>query len=226
MDVYMFSGSGNAWRVLLALEIKGQTYNETPIQASQTVFKSPEFLALNPRGKVPVIRDGGYVLAESLAIMAYIERKYPEPPLFGRSAEETGLIWRAILDFDLYVSSGWVDRIIVPIFTGQTKDRADDIRQAVRDSHFELGKLEAAVGETGWVAGRNLSAADIAVFPLLEALLRAVGKNDAKALGLDLMPFEPRYPALAAWWRKIKAMPAYDRTYPAYWRKLDEAAAA
>jgi glutathione S-transferase len=226
MDVYMFSGSGYAWRVLLALEIKGQKYGEAPLQASPTTLKSPEFLALNSRGKVPVVRDGGYVLPESLAIMAYIERKYPEPPLFGRSAEETGLIWRAILDFDLYVVSDWVNRIIVPIFTGQAGAKTDVIRQAVGDSHAELSKLEAAVSETGWIVGQNLSAADVAVFPLLEALLRAVGKNDAKALVLDLLPFESRYPALAAWRHKIKAMPAYDRTYPEYWRKVDEAVAA
>jgi glutathione S-transferase len=225
MNVHLFSGSGYSWRVLLALDIKGQRYGETLLSPSQTDLKSREFLTLNPRGKVPVIQDGSHVLAESSAILAYLDRKYPEPPLFGRSAEETGSIWQAILDFDLYVSHEWVARIIGPIFGGQAAAKADDIRQAVRASHAELAKLETRVNERGWIATRELSAADIAVFPIIEALLRAVGKKDAIALELDLLPLETRYPALAGWRERIKRMPAYERTYPAYWRKVDQAAA-
>jgi glutathione S-transferase len=226
MDVYMFSGSAHCWKVLLGLEIKGQRYTEIPLSPTPADLKSAAFLALNPRGKVPVIRDGGYVLPESSAILAYLERRYPEPPLFGRSAEETGAIWKAILDFDLYVSHVWVSHIIVPIFTGQAQAKADAIRQAMPACHRELARLETAVSSGGWIAGNDLSAADITVFPTLEALLRAAGKKDANALDINLLPFEAHYPALDAWRRKIKRMPAYDRTYPAYWRKIDQAAAA
>lgn len=224
MHVHMFSGSGYAWRVLLALEIKGLAYDEVPVQASQAALKSPAFLALNPRGRVPVIRDGDYTLAESMAIIAYLDRKHPEPPLFGRSAAEAGRIWRAILDFDLYVSSVWVTGIIAPIFTGRAAAEAEAIRATVRGAGAELARFEASVGEGGWIAGAALSAADIAVFPLVEVLLRAAGKDGAQQLGLDLLPFEPRYPALAAWRARIRAMPAFERTYPACWRKLDAAA--
>jgi glutathione S-transferase len=224
MDVHMFSGSGYAWRVLLALEIKGVAYTEIAVQASQAMLKSPEFLALNPRGKVPVIRDGGTTLAESVAILAYIDRKYPGPPLFGRSPEETGAIWRAILDFDLYVAPVWVERIVVPIFTGQVAAKGENIREAARASHAELAKLDAAVTQHGWIASPALSAADLAVFPIIEVLARAVGKLDATPLAPDLLPLERRNPALAAWRAKLQAMPAYARTYPVYWKKLDAAA--
>ncbi len=224
MDVHMFSGSGFAWRVLLALEIKGVAYAEIPVQAAQAALKSPEFLALNPRGKVPVIRDGNYTLAESVAILAYLDRKHPEPPLFGRSAAEAGRIWRAILDFDLYVARDWVECIVVPIFTGQAAARAESIRAAARASHAELAKLDAAVKPHGWIAAPALSAADLVVFPIVEVLARAAGKPDAKALALDLLPLDARWPALAAWRAKLQAMPAYARTYPAYWKKLDAAA--
>jgi glutathione S-transferase len=224
MDVHMFSGSGYAWRVLLALEIKGVAYTEIPVQASQAVLKSPEFVALNPRGKVPVIRDGGTTLAESVAILAYLDRKNPEPALFGRSAEETGAIWRAILDFDLYVAPVWVERIVVPIFTGQAAAKAEDIRSAARAAHAELARLDAAIRRQGWIAAPAFSAADVAVFPIVEVLARAAAKPDAKPLALDLLPLEPRYPALAAWRAKLQATPAYARTYPAYWKKLDAAA--
>lgn len=223
MDVHMFSGSAFAWRVLLTLEIKGVPYREVPVQAAQSVLKSPEFLALNPRGKVPAIREGNYTLAESVAILAYLDRKYPEPPLFGRTPEETGQIWRAILDFDLYASD-CVQRVVVPIFTGQAPAKAEDIRRAAPASQAELAKLDAAVRRHGWIAVPIMSAADIAVFPMIEVLMRAAGKPDAKALALDLLPLEARHPALAAWRAKLQALPAYARTYPAYWKKLDAAA--
>jgi glutathione S-transferase len=224
MQVHMFSGSAFAWRVLLALELKGLDYTEVPVQAAQAALKSPEFLALNPRGKVPVICDGDYTLAESAAIMAYLDRKAPEPPLFGRTAAEAGAIWRALLDFDLYVCRDWVERIVVPIFTGRAAAEAEAIRRAARASHAELAKLEGAVGRLGSIATPALSAADLAVFPVIETLLRAAGKPDAQPLGLDLLPFAPRYPALAAWRARIQALPAYARTYPAHWKKLDAAA--
>jgi glutathione S-transferase len=224
MDVHMFSGSAFVWRVLLALEIKGVAYSEIPVQASPVALKSPDFLALNPRGKVPVIREGAYTLGESAAILAYLDRKYPEPPLFGRTPEETGQIWRAILDFDLYVASDCVQRVVVPIFTGQAAAKAETMREAARASHSELAKLDAAVRRHGWIAGPALNAADLAIFPVIEVLMRAAGKPDVKPLALELLPLEAHHPALAAWRAKLQAMPAYSRTYPAYWKKLDAAA--
>ncbi len=47
--------------------------------------KSPQMLAMNPRGRLPVLRDGDYVVFESLAVLYYLEQKYPSPPLFGHS---------------------------------------------------------------------------------------------------------------------------------------------
>src|SRR5512145_1540115 len=96
LEVYWGSGSPYAWRVLLALEIKRTPYASRLIEFSKKQHKAPEFLALNPRGKVPVLKDGDFALSESLAIVAYLDRKFPEPPLFGRTAAETGLIWKSI----------------------------------------------------------------------------------------------------------------------------------
>src|SRR4051812_19147162 len=103
LQIYWGSGSPYAWRVLLAAELKRIPYESKLLEFSKGDLKTPEFLALNPRGKVPVIRDGDFVLAESMAIMAYLDRKQPEPPLFGRTAEETGRITGAAWDFELNV---------------------------------------------------------------------------------------------------------------------------
>ena len=103
LQIYWGSGSPYAWRVLLAAELKRIPYESKLLEFSKGDLKTPEFLALNPRGKVPVIRDGDFVLAESTAILAYLDRKHPEPPLFGRTAEEAGRVGQAVSEFEAYV---------------------------------------------------------------------------------------------------------------------------
>jgi glutathione S-transferase len=56
----------------------------------QAESKTPEYLALNPRGEVPVLTDGDVVVHESIAIVAYLEGEFPEPALFGATSAETG----------------------------------------------------------------------------------------------------------------------------------------
>src|SRR5690348_4704666 len=103
LEIHWGAGSPYAWRVMLALELKRIPYESKLLEFSKAQNKTPEFLAMNPRGKVPVIRDGDFVLAESIAILAYLDRKVPEPPIFGRTAEETGRIWAEIAAFDSYM---------------------------------------------------------------------------------------------------------------------------
>src|SRR5919107_1447917 len=121
LEVVWGSGSPFAWRVLLTLEVKRLTYQSTLLEFSKGEHKAPEFLKLNPRGKVPVLKDDGFVLSESLAIMASLDKKYPEPPLFGTSPQETGLIWRAIMETEGYVLSAG-DKLVRPIFFGKGLD--------------------------------------------------------------------------------------------------------
>jgi glutathione S-transferase len=217
IEVIWGSGSPYAWRVLLTLEVKGLSYESRLIQFSRDDHRSPGHLALNPRGKVPVLRDGDYVLSESLAIMAYLDRKHPEPPLFGRSAQETGLIWKAISEFESYV---WplADRVVVPAFGGRPLDAAD-MQAAAGELHGELGRMEEAVSARGWLAVEELSAADLAVYPFVEALLRAAGKEAVRPMGLGFLPLAERYPALEDWRQRIAALPGYARTYPPHWRE-------
>jgi glutathione S-transferase len=216
LEVIWGSGSPYAWRVLLTLEVKGLSYESRLIQFSRGDHRSPEHLALNPRGKVPVLRDGNYVLSESLAIMAYLDRKHPKPPIFGGAAEETGLIWKAISEFQSYVGP-LADRIVVPAFGGRPLD-AVDMQAAAGELHGELGRMEQAVTGRGWLAVEQLSAADLAVYPFVEALLRA-GKEAVRPMGLGFLPLAERYPTLEDWRQRIAALPGYARTYPPHWRE-------
>src|SRR4051812_32329671 len=118
IEVYWFSGSPYAWRVLLALEFKGLGYESKLLRMSEREHQSSAYLKLNPRGKVPVLRDNDYTLYESLAIMAYLDRKYPEPPLFGTTPEESGIVWRVISEYVSYLDAA-VEDFTLPIYFGR-----------------------------------------------------------------------------------------------------------
>lgn len=216
IEVFWGSGSAYSWRVLLTLEAKGLPYQSRLLEFSKGENKTPEYLALNPRGRVPTIRDGGTVMYESMAIMAYLERKYPQPPLFGVSPEETGRIWRVISEANSYLEIP-TEEFILPLYRGKAAEKAEQVRAALTVIHEELGRLEAALRNGPWLAVAALSAADIAVFPLVKSVLRAAAKPEATAFEPNLLPFPEKYPLLAGWLERVEAIPGYARTYPPHW---------
>jgi len=226
MKVHMFSGSGFAWRVTFACQVKGVTYGEALMQPTRDNLKSPAFLQLSPRGKVPAIEVDGYSLPESMAILAYLDAKHPTPPLFGTTPEETGRIWQAVLDFDLYVSDAMVSNVIGLIAGGRGADSEDTLKEGAAVVHSELASLEDDLSDAGWIVGAGLTAADIAIFPLIEGLIRFTGKPEVRSFDLGFDQFGSRYPQLENWRRMIKELPAYEASYPAYWRQVDMAQSA
>jgi len=211
------SGSPFAWRVLLTLEVKGLAYESKLLEFSKDEHKTPAYLKLNPRGKVPTLKDGDYVLYESLAIMSYLDRKYPEPPLFGKTPEETGLIWRALAECESYfVSAG--DKVVRPIFFGKGLDKVEEIQQAAQTLRNELKMMGERLVGSHWLVGDQISAADVGVFPLVQLLLRAASKEAARPLNLGVLPLRQTFPNLARWVQRIEALPNYQRTYPPHWK--------
>jgi glutathione S-transferase len=217
LEVYWGSGSPFAWRVLLTLEVKGLAYQSTLLEFSKGEHKASGFLKLNPRGKVPVLKDDEFVLSESLAIMAYLDKKYPEPPLYGTSPQETGLIWRAILEMEAYmVSAG--DKLVRPLFFGQGLEETDKIQEAAATIRRELKRIDTELEGASWLIGKQMSAADISLFPLVQMIFRAAGKDAAKPFNFELLPLDKYFPNIAAWVKRIEALTGYERTYPPHWR--------
>src|SRR5712691_10378196 len=81
IKLYDFLSSPNCQRAIVVLAEKKLPYETVPIDLKKGEQKKPDFLKLNPYGKVPVIIDGTTVLYESLMINEYLEEKYLEPPL-------------------------------------------------------------------------------------------------------------------------------------------------
>jgi glutathione S-transferase len=218
IEVFWSSGSPFSWRVLLALEVKRLPYESRLLEMSKREHKTPEYLAMNPRGQVPVLRDGGFAVYESTAILAFVDRKYPQTPLFGATAEEAGTIWRAVCEITCYLDEN-TDDFILPLYRGRAEAEADKVRAALPPIREELARSEAALRSQTWLAGTAApSAADIVLFPLVKSLLRAAGKPAAAAFDHGLTPFDQKYPALAAWAARVEALPGYERTYPPHWR--------
>jgi glutathione S-transferase len=217
IDVYWGSGSPYSWRVLLALEHKRLAYTSHLLQFSKQEHKSPQFLALNFRGRVPVLKDGDYVVFESLAVLYYLDLKYPERPIFGRSPEEAGVIMRVICEYQSYAEEH-VNRLASAFFFPGRKRDPDELAKSMHVVASEARSIEMRLSKSDWVVGESLSAADIVIFPGLQTLLRALSKPDARDLSSRFLPLEVNYPALARWIGRVEQMPGYERTYPPHWR--------
>jgi len=216
IDVYWVSGSPFSWRVMLALEVKQLPYQAHLLEMSKGQHRTPEFLAMNPRGEVPVLRDGEVVVAESIAILAYLERRYPEPPLFGRTPAEAGAVWQQVMQGALHVDR--FEEFILPLYWGQAAEKDAQIRGVIPHIRAELDRLEGTLAGQPWLAGANLSAADLTVYPTVRSLLRAASKPDAVRFDHGFVPLDRSWPSVARWMTAVEALPGYDRTFPPHWR--------
>lgn len=213
LELITIAGSPYGWRVQLALEHKGIPYRVRTLSLSAGELRTPAYLALNPRGRVPTLVDGDFTLSESLAILAYLEARWPEPPLLGTAPRDTGRIWRAIAEYTAYLDAA-VEDFILPLYFGRAADEADKVRAAAATIADELARYEAQLAAAPFLAGDELTAADLVVFPHVQSVLRAAGKDAARDLEL---PFLPLPPALAAWRARLETLPYYPRTIPPNW---------
>jgi glutathione S-transferase len=217
IELYWGSGSPFAWRVMLTLELKRLPYESKLLEFSKQEHKTPQYLQLNPRGKVPTLRDGEFVLYESIAIMAYLDRKYPTPPIFGTTAEQTGSIWRSVMECESYFLTAG-DKVVRPLFFGRGLEKIDEIQQAAQTIRQELKRINDSLASSNWLVGAEISAADIAIFPVVQLLLRAAAKEAARPLDLGFIPLSETFPNIARWVQRIEQLPNYQRTYPPHWR--------
>ncbi len=81
MKLYGYFRSSAAFRVRIALNLKGLAYEQASIHLRKKEQLRPEYLALQPQGLVPALEDEGEVLIQSLAIIEYLDETHPEPPL-------------------------------------------------------------------------------------------------------------------------------------------------
>jgi glutathione S-transferase len=219
IEFYWGSGSPFSWRVMLALEYKRLPYESRRLEFSKGEHRTPEFLAINPRGQVPALRDGAYAVYESSAILHYLDRRYPEPTLFGTTPEQHGHVAQALQETALYLD-GPAEHFILPIYGGEAsaRDKQLQVRGALPKVQAELGRWERVLEGREWLVLDGPSAADFALFSIVKSLHRAASKPWAEQFDPKLLPLEQRYPNIAAWLPRFEQLPGYQRTYPPHWR--------
>lgn len=216
IDFYWGSGSPYCWRVALALECKGLSYVSHRLHFERQEHKSPQLLALNFRGRLPVLRDGDYVVFESLAILYYLDRKYPLPPLFGRSAEEGGVIMRVICEYQAYAEPA-LKQITAALLERHEGVVRDAIAAAMHRVAGEARTIEQRLAKSDWVVGESVSAADLVIYPDIQLLLRALQRPEARELAARFLPMQVNYPAIGRWLERVAALPGHARTWPPHW---------
>ena len=94
MKLYNFFRSSASYRVRIALNLKGVRYEYAPIHLRRGGGEqyTPAYTALNPQGIIPTLEDEGRVLTQSLAIVEYLEERYPEPPLLPRDPADRAAV--------------------------------------------------------------------------------------------------------------------------------------
>ncbi|KAL6560667.1 Glutathione S-transferase zeta-1 [Orobanche gracilis] len=95
MKLYSYWRSSCSCRVRIALNLKGLDYEYIAVNLLKEEQQSPEFLKLNPLGYVPVLVDGDIVIADSFAILLYLEEMYPQHPLLPRDIQKKALNYQA-----------------------------------------------------------------------------------------------------------------------------------
>lgn len=153
----------NVRKVLWVLDELQFVYDREDWGAGFADAKSPQFLILNPNGQVPVIRDDGFVLWESNAIMRYFSEKRPGVLMPGdgqdRALAEQWLGWQAT-----ELNPAWVYAVMAilrkhPDYTDEKR-----ITQSIAAWGRQMGMLDAQLARTGaYVAGEAFTLADIAI---------------------------------------------------------------
>lgn len=96
LKLYSYWRSSCSWRVRIALAYKGIPYEYIPVNLAEGKQFTAEFKELNPSATVPVLEDNGLVVSESVAILEYLEEKYPEPSLFPVDLKRKALVRQVV----------------------------------------------------------------------------------------------------------------------------------
>ncbi|MDP5217652.1 glutathione S-transferase [Ruegeria sp. 2205SS24-7] len=193
-------------RARIFIAEKGLEVESRDVALGEGAHLAPEFRAINPNATVPVlVTDEGAVLTENLGIAAYLEAKFPEPPLMGETPDEKGLVlmWNAIMEQQggapiaeaLRNSSPRLEgrAIVGPVNFQQIPELAERGRVRV-GLFFDL--LENRLSEVPYLAGERFTLPDISALVFVE-FARAIR-----------MAVPDENTATADWYARVKERPS------------------
>jgi len=211
LTLYYLSGSPYAWRVWLALEHKRIPYELKAMSYDAGDFKRPDFLALNPRHRVPVIVDDGFALYESAAIVEYLEDRHPDGPrLFSSDLRQRAVQRRMVREADQYFATALEHLVDAVLFTPPERWSEEGIAAAHSGVKQELAMWETMLAGD-YLAG-PLSVVDFTLFPLI-ALVRRMDKRKPGIWSSDML-----CPKMNGWMNRMEGLACVQATWPPHWK--------
>jgi glutathione S-transferase len=184
-------------KAVVAAEEKGMAYELVPGSPGAA---NPEFQEASPFGKIPALRDGDYTLADSTAIVTYMEAKQPAPALLPAEARARGrAMWFDEFADTIYAASGLkilFNRLVAPRLLKLPYDENVAL-QGEAELPRILDYLESVAPEDGWLVG-DFTLGDISVASMIRSLTYVGFGTDAA-----------KYPRTAAWYGRVIARPGW-----------------
>nr|WEU54063.1 glutathione s-transferase delta-2 [Protohermes costalis] len=192
IDIYYFPPSPPCRSVLMVGKALGIKFNLKNLNVLEGEHMSPDFVKINPQHTIPTINDNGLIIWESRPIMSYLVDMYgKDDSLYPKDPQQ-----RVVVDQRLYFDMGtlyqrFVDYFFPVIAAGATPDpvKKDRVEEA-------LQFLEQFLENTDWVAGNQMTIADIAIVVTIAT---------AEAVGFDIS----KYPKISAWYERCQSDMAY-----------------
>jgi len=185
--------SGNAWKVRLLLRNLGLAFERKTLDLAKGDTKTPEYLAMSPRGQVPVMQfDDGTTLAQSPAILARIAEDteyFPTDPVVRGKVME----WMFFEQCDLLKPLA-IPRFIVAL-AGQGEEKADLVKQFQDQGYPMLALMDKRLAASDFLVD-DYSIADINLYPYTS--MAHLGNYD-----MD------RFPAIQAWIKRVESLPGW-----------------
>lgn len=186
--------SGNVQKVMFLFEELKMPYERVDVGRQFNNTQTPEYLAKNPNAKVPTLEDGNLVIWESNTILRYLAAKaksplYPTDPA-RRTQVERWMDWQLSGLNNPYLAMFREAKL-------EADKRGADFAAQLKDFGAQLSILDKAIG-SGWVAGAEMSLADICLAPIVYRCLR---------FGVEL----PALPNLKRWDATVSARDAFKK---------------
>ncbi len=164
MRLYNLAAGMNPRRVRIFLAEKGIEIPLIDIDMAKNEHKTPEFLAINPMGTLPVLElDDGSHLAESIAICRYIEALHPTPPLFGSGDLERAQVemWNRRMEIEIMQPAAQMFRHTHPFWEGRHEQFADYGEQCRQTLSARMDWLNEELEGREFIASDTYTVADI-----------------------------------------------------------------
>jgi maleylpyruvate isomerase len=184
MKLYTFFRSSASYRVRIALNLKGLNYEQIPIHLRRNDQLAPAYKAINPQALVPTLDDNGRLLTQSLAIIEYLEERYPQTPLLPRDPADRATVRSMALAVGCEVHP--LQNLRVLNYLRKELDQSDEAANRWAQHWISLGleALERSVtslpNRKDFCFGNTPSLADIFLVPQL---------SNARRFGCDLTQF-------------------------------------